>query len=201
MTLRFDPKKLRRLRVGPLAPHVDGFAALLSRIGYSLNTGRQKIGLVAALSRWLERRKIRLKELEERHIDAFLRARWRRVCPHHGDEATMAALLQYLRQSQVIPTPTPAPVSPTELDLLEQEYRSFLTQERGLVETTVTEYAFMVRRFLDFCFRNEEIRLKKLRANDVADFLLHGASHYSRGSVQLLTTVLRSFLGFLSSAD
>jgi len=35
MMVRFDPKaeELRHLRVGPLGPHVESFAALLSRLG------------------------------------------------------------------------------------------------------------------------------------------------------------------------
>ena len=41
MMVHFDPKaeELRHLQVGPLGPHVESFAALLSRQGY--NRGRR----------------------------------------------------------------------------------------------------------------------------------------------------------------
>ena len=53
MIVHFDPKteELRRLQVGPLGPHIERFAALLSRQGYCHSNGWQKIRLVADLSR------------------------------------------------------------------------------------------------------------------------------------------------------
>jgi len=49
MIVHFDPKaeELRHLQVGPLGPHVESFAALLSRQGYCPENGWQKIRLVA----------------------------------------------------------------------------------------------------------------------------------------------------------
>ena len=88
--------------------------------------------MVAALSRWLKQKRVALTDLEERHIDDFLRARWRRVSKRCG-EATLMALLQHLRDSQVIRTPAPEPLS--ELGQVEQEYGRFLTQERGLMQS------------------------------------------------------------------
>jgi integrase len=45
--------------------------------------------------------------------------------------------------------------------------------------------------------RSGRIYLKKLRAGDVTDFLLHDSSNRGQRSVQLTATVLRSFLNFL----
>lgn len=107
MLVRFEPQpeRLRRFHVGPLGPHIESFAALLSQRGYRLAVGWRKIWLVAGLSRWLERRHITLKGLEERHIAAFLQARWRRVSKRCG-EATLTALLQHLRESHAIRAPS-----------------------------------------------------------------------------------------------
>ncbi len=60
MMVHFDPKaeELRHLQVGPLGPHVESFAALLSRQGYCPENGWQKLGLVADLNR--ERRSLQL---------------------------------------------------------------------------------------------------------------------------------------------
>jgi hypothetical protein len=86
MLVRFEPpqERLRRFRVGPLGPHIERFAAFISQPGYRPAVGWTKIYLVAGLSRWLERRHIRLKDLAERPIAAFLQARWRRVSRRCG---------------------------------------------------------------------------------------------------------------------
>jgi len=178
-----------------LGPHLDNFAALLTQQGYCSQAAWAKVQLVADLSRWLEQRHIRLKQLDERRIDAFFRARWRRVSRRSGDQATMTALLQHLRQSHTIPIPSLAPRN--DLDLLEHEYASFLIQERALMPASVEQYVIVVRRFLAHCFPRRKSHLKKLCPNDVTDFVLHDTSNRGRRSAQFMATVLRSLLSFL----
>src|SRR6266446_1676420 len=105
MIVLFDPQpeELRSLHIGPLAPHIESFASLLSEQGYCRDNGWQKIKLVADLSRWLQQRHIKLKQLEEGRAAAFLRARWKRVSRQSGDQITMSQLLRHLRRSQAIP--------------------------------------------------------------------------------------------------
>ena len=51
---RYDSApRARRLGVGPLAPHIDGFSALLAQDGYAPATVRGKRQLIDELSRWL----------------------------------------------------------------------------------------------------------------------------------------------------
>jgi site-specific recombinase XerD len=197
MLVRFEPKseKLRRFLIGPLGPHIEGFATLLSQQGYSPAIGRRKIWLLADLSRWLERRRIRLKCLEERHIDAFLKERWKRVSKRRGEATTIIALLQYLRASHIIRTPAPAP--PNDIGLVEQEYKSFLTQERALAQNSVNLYLRIARRFVSHHFQGGKLRLNTLVAKDVIDFVLYVTTQRGRWSAKSMTTALRSFLGFL----
>ncbi len=91
MKVHFDPKaeELHRLQIGPLGPHVESFAALLTRQGYCRDNGWQKIRLVADLSRWLQQKGIGLRQLDERQVSAFFHARCKRVSHHSGDQATM----------------------------------------------------------------------------------------------------------------
>src|SRR5258707_227932 len=139
------PERLRRFLVGPLGPHIESFASLIAQRGYRPAVGWRKVYLAAELSRWLERKHVALKDLEEGHVAAFLHARWRRVTKRCG-EATLAALLQHLRESKVVKPSAPVPIN--ELGLLEQEYGRFLTQERGLMQSTVDLYLRMVRPFV-----------------------------------------------------
>jgi site-specific recombinase XerD len=197
MIVRFDPQpeELRSLRIGPLGPHIESFASLLSQQGYCRANGCQKIKLVADLSHWLQRSHLKLKQLNEGRTDAFLRARWKRVSRQSGDQITMTQLLQHLRQSQLIPDRSMT--CPNKIEKLEQEYRSFLLQERALAQVSIEQYANVVRRFLGHRFQAGNLRLEKLGAKDVTEFVLRDSSNRGRRSSQLMATVLRSFLDFL----
>jgi site-specific recombinase XerD len=197
MIVRFAPKpeELHRLRVGPLGPHIESFAALLSRHGYCRVNGWQKIKLVADLSRWLRRRRIRLRQLNERHTNAFLRARWKQISRKGGDQITMCQLLGHLRTGRIISDGSP--VLRGDIDWMEQDFRNFLLQERALVPDSVDQYSAVMRRFLSHRFPNGKVRLKRLCAKDVSKFVLQDTATRGRRSAQLMATVLRGFLSFL----
>ena len=198
MTHYFYPEHedLERLRCGPLGAHLDGFADLLVEQGYSRPFGRQKIRLVADLSRWLEQKYIRVEELTERFIAAFLKARWRRLRRRQGDQSTLAALLRHLRHAEVIPAIV-SPVSDAPSDRLERAYARFLIQERGLSQSTLHNYLPTARRFLACRFGAGRMYLNRLRPQDVAAFVLRDTTTLSRKRVQLTSSALRSFLWFL----
>jgi integrase/recombinase XerD len=198
MKVHFDPKveELRRLQAGPLGPHIESFAVLLSRQGYCRDNGWQKIRLVADLSRWLQQKGIGLRQLDERQVSAFFQARCKRVSRHSGDQATMTSLLQHLRRSHAVPVPPP-PAARNDIELIERDYSNFLLQERSFMPASVGQYVPAARRFLSYRFPSGRVRLKKLRAKDVTDFVLHDSANRGRRSVQLAAAVLRSFLSFL----
>jgi site-specific recombinase XerD len=69
---------------GPLASHVGGFAAQLSRKGYAQNTVRAKCDVLADLSRWLERHQLTLAALDEGRLRQFQPTRRRRDKARRG---------------------------------------------------------------------------------------------------------------------
>ena len=87
----------RQSCTGPLASHIEGFAAQLSRKGYAQNTVRAKCDVLADLSRWLERRQLTLAALDEGRLRQFQVIRRRRNKGQRGDPATGQQLLEYLR--------------------------------------------------------------------------------------------------------
>ena len=121
-----------------------------------------------------EARQIRLNTLEQKHADAFLQAHWSQKSRRAGDQATMAALLCYLQRSNAIPFSRPAPCN--DIGLLEEEYKSFLLKERGLMQASVEQYVVVVRRFLSYRFPRGKLRLKRLKAKHVTNFVLHDTS-------------------------
>lgn len=197
MNARFNPQAedLQRLQVGPIGPHLQSFAALVSQQGYCSVNGWLKIRLVAKLSRWLHQRRIPLNELNEARIAVFLNARWQHLARHSGDQITMTLLLRHLRQAKVV---APPPLTNgSDLELMILEYQGFLLSERSLMPSTTGRYLEVAHRFLSRRFPDGKLYLKKLQARDVTDFVLHDTSHRGRRSAQLMATVLRSFLSFL----
>jgi integrase len=120
----------------------------------------------------------------------FLGWRWRHYVYHSGDKCTPALLLQHLRKLDVLPPPTPVPLTP--IDVMERAYGQYLRQERSFMSGSVGQYLTVARRF-----RDGKIRLNELHTKDVSDFILKDSSIRGRRSAQLMTSVLRSFLNYL----
>ncbi len=190
-----SPDALREYRFGPLEAHLQSYADLLCRHRYCNEAGWNKLRLVGAFSRWLGRKQVDLAILDEQHVAAFLSRRSTRVPRRSGDKAALALLLKHLRQSHVIPAcPVNTPTTP--MDVIEQSYRRFLLDERGLGQNTVKGYIAVVRRFLEHCFPNGQTNIGKICTKDIVAFVLHDTTSRGRKACQMATTVLRGFLRF-----
>jgi site-specific recombinase XerD len=186
-----------RLRCGSLGAQLDGFAGWLSEQGYAKHTGRQKIGLVAHFSRWLGRQQVGVKDLNEEQVAEFLKVRKKRGLLRRDDQPTLAQLLGYLHEADIIARPASA-VSDTPMDHIIQGYAQFLTYQRGLNPVTIDNYLPIARSFLEARFGAERICLDKLRIPDVTGFMVRDGATFSPRRAQLTACVLRSFLGFLT---
>ena len=181
---------------GPLASHIERFAAQLSRKGYAQNTVRAKCDVLADLSRWLERRRLSLAALDEGRLRQFQATRRRRGKARRGDPATGQQLIEYLRDRDDIA------VAAQRIDRapaagLTREFEEFLHTERGLSRSTVVSYLPIVRCFLDERFGRKALRLVQLRPQDLHGFILREIQRVSRSHGKRTITALRSFLRFL----
>jgi site-specific recombinase XerD len=190
-----DPRSQQRLFCGPLASHFDGFAALLAAEGYARATLKDKLRLVAHLSRWLQQQSLPLTALDEQCVTQFL-ADHRCHQIGHGAEATCRRLLSYLRELGSIPPPV-AIIDDTPLKRIEGDYRHYLAAERGLAVATIANYIPTVRLFLKEHCAATQVSLSEISSQDIHRFLLHHAPAVSRGRAKLMVTALRSFFGFL----
>jgi site-specific recombinase XerD len=188
--------KLRPVHSGPLGPHLDGFAIWLGAHGYSPSTATRKIRLVGWWSRWLEEREIGLAQLHEQRIGDFLKRRSWRVGWRNQVRYTRAQLLQHLRPAKLAPV-GPPPASECRMNPLMREYERFLDQERGFSQASLRSYRPVARHFLSEVFGGGTLRLRKLGAAQISQFVLRATDTLSPKRVQLTTSVLRSFLGFL----
>lgn len=181
---------------GPLAAHVGGFTAQLSRMGYAPNTVHAKCDVLADLSRWLGRRQIPLAKLNESRLIQFHEARRLRNRVRRGDLATGQQFLAYLRNRGDIPPAAPR-IDRTPSSRLILEFEAFLDTERGLSLSTVVRYQLVIRRFLDERFGCKVPHLGQLRPQDLHDFILREIQRVSRNQGKTVVTALRSFLRFL----
>lgn len=181
---------------GPLASHVEGFAAQLLGKGYAQNTIDAKCNVLADLSRWLERRQLALAALDEGRLRQFQVTRRRRNKVHRGDPATGQQLLGYLRDRGDIAAAAQK-IDRSPVACLTRDFEAFLYAERGLSRSTVVSYLPIVRCFLDERFGRGALRFNQLRPQDLHGFILREIQRVSRSHGKGVVTALRSFLHFL----
>ncbi len=84
------------------------------------------------------------------------------------------------------------------LDVLREQYRSWMVRERGLAESTVQRYDNTARRFLqEQAVRDGTLMPALLTGSDVNAFLLRECARVSAGSAKGRVAELRSILRFL----
>ena len=85
----------------------------------------------------------------------------------------------------------------TAADELLEQYRRYLTVERGLAAGTARGYVDIVRPFVESrVTETGEVELWDLSPADVLGFVLAETGRRSRKSAKLLVSALRSLLGF-----
>ena len=185
-----------RVRVtGPLEPFAGGFIAELEEAGYRPAAAAVQLRLLAHLSRWLAREGLAPSELSELEVERFRREYVVRYASLRGLAVRMAPLLGYLHERGVMPVAELVPLTAAG-DLLEQ-FRRYLTVERGLTAGTVRGYVDVVRPFVESRVTSAgEVELWELTPADVLGFLLAETERRSRKSAKLLVSALRSLLGF-----
>jgi len=191
-----DSKLLYRGRCGPLGAHLDDFANLLLRQGYTRSAGRDKLRVVLQLNQWLEARQLQLQGLDEKRMRAFQTGRRRQRRSAHSEVSTLALLLDSLRCAHVIP-PAVQPATRDPLGLLIGDYEQFLQHERGLSLKTLAHRIPIVRHFLSVQFKSGLVRPNRLRAQHISHYILREARNQRQDRAQLITGTLRSFLDFL----
>jgi integrase/recombinase XerD len=179
----------------PLGPYLDSYAAEMGRDGYPRQTVESQTCLIADFGRWLTKRQITVQEVCAELFPPYLRERARRRRPTGSESRALRRLLDLLVREGIIPEPaTPAE---TPADRLGIEFRFYLQQERALASTTQYYYLTFVSEFLRERFGAGPVDLSCLRATDVTGFVQRRAMTIQSRRVQLMTTALRSFLGFV----
>jgi len=186
----------QHLHAGPLVPHLDAFAAVLSGQGYSRSTTKVKIRAISKLSQWLQKRHLVVEDLNESCINKFIRYRKKRNRLRSGDQLALKQFITFLREEGILSAFVPE-IKASEIQRIENSFAQYLQQERGLSQVTLDNYLPTIRRFLTERFRKRKIIFEKLCTQDISKFVLRYAHTMSPGRAQTMVNALRSFFRFL----
>ncbi|MGW0632159.1 tyrosine-type recombinase/integrase [Streptomyces sp. NPDC002758] len=107
----------------------------------------------------------------------------------------MMPLLTFLREVALVPAPQ---VVPSPLEVLLEQYRSWMTRERGLSAATMLRYENTARRFLaEQAMPGGVFTPSGLTGADLNAFLLRERARVSAGSAKGRVAELRSLMRFL----
>lgn len=191
-----DFRTAPHLHDGPLGVYVDDFAALLQEQGYSSQSACMQTRLVADLSCWLQRQGLGANDVSPQRFKSYLKYRRHHLRPNRGDASALQKLISLLRERGIVCRQRCRAIQGPR-ELLEQAFEQYLSLERGLSQATVVNYLPFVRQFLLERFGSGRIRLSKLCAADIIDFVQHHAHDFSFGRTKLMLSALRSFLRHL----
>ena len=185
-----------RLCGGPLSAYIASYRAKLEDLGYTPITVLSYLRLFAKFDLWLSRRRQRLRRLNEKDADRFLkRLHARHPAVRRGSRSVLRLVLKLLRDVGVV-APKREPIASSPAQRLANEYRVFLKEERGLDRSTIYHYSSHIDRFLEEHFGAGRVNLRALGAREITAFVRRQAPRYGRGQAAQMVTGLRSFFRF-----
>lgn len=187
---------LSRVPEGPVAPYLGMFADSLDATGYSVKWIHRHVLLGACFSQWLGHKAVALQDITSDHLTRYLQFRARRLRPRCDDRGALAHLVDFLRREGVVPEERLAVPEPSSVDHCVSAYEVYLREGRALATATIVNYVPFVRDFLKHRFGAGSVKLSCLSAADVVRFVRYQAPRLHRKRAKLMTTALRSFLGY-----
>lgn len=189
---------LVRSATGPLSPHLPAFVTSLIDQGYAVVCVRAKAWRAAEFDAWLDVQGVGLSEVQDAHVEAFLRRPYRprsdcRDTPRRHEPPAVRQLLRYLRAQGLCAVP---PLAVTPANELAASFAEHLQHERGLAASTIGHYRTLAREFLEHRFGRGDIDLGAIRATDVIGFVRREARRLRSRSLKHVVNGLRAFLRY-----
>src|SRR2546428_5805121 len=189
-----DPRIRGRASAGPLGPYVEAFASRMQEQGFSAGYAREQVRVVAELSWWLEQQRVRLRDLAEVHLTAFVARAWR-PSKRRLDHALVQRLLGEWRHAGIVATS--APVLRDARTPIEHAFAQSLRDERGLTAATQQAALRVVRQFLAERFGDTRVVVGTLEASDLTGFVRRHLEAHGPRNAGTFVWALRSFVRFL----
>jgi site-specific recombinase XerD len=187
---------LSRAPDGPLVASIGAFAKSLTEQGYALFSIRRHVLLAAGFSHWLKRNGVSLQHICSDHTLQYLHYRARQLRPRSEDAPALKHLMDFLRGAELIAAEKISARTLTPVERCTQAYAQYLREARALTEATIINYRPVIDRFLNNNFNSGPVKLSRLTACDVVQFVKNQAPQLHRESAKRLTIALRSFLRY-----
>jgi len=183
--------------VGPLTAFAPGFSAELVARGYRPRSAAAQMALMADASRWLAGHGLDERDLSEARVDELVAHRRVSGPATLLSSRAMVPLLEYLRSVGAAPLAVTVPAATAAEELVER-YATYLSDRRGLARSTVRNYVWVARVFLDWREATVgALELERLDAAAVSEFVLEQAARSCVGTAKCMVTRLRVLLRFL----
>jgi len=194
-----SPVTRQRLRSGPAADHIDGFADWLHRHRYSPITIDTTLRSLAGWTDWMRAAGFTEHDMLagfascSAELQTHRRVRYGRG-PNDHSLAAAALFIRFLREQGVLPPPA-APPSPADLWPVIGEFRSWMRLHRGLTETTLDVYQAIFVELL--AARGSDPHL--YTAEVLRDFVLERARRHGISRAKTVVVAVRALLRFLGA--
>jgi integrase/recombinase XerD len=181
--------------VGPLVDHLDEFVASLTHQQYVPAVVYVKALHALAFDRWLAKRRVRLADLGDIHIERFQRRSRRRhqsICTEtrRRERYDVSDVLQFLRARGVCKT---ADIDPVPADVFVLGFEQHLQHHQGLTPATIETYSRFASQFLHERFGTGEVNLRLLRPSDPIEFVQGRAKRMQPPALKCVVNAMRSF--------
>ena len=195
-----SPTRLKQLRRGPLAPHLDRLAVELRSSGYRHSTAASILSMVGQFSLYLHQRQLEIRDTDEALGERFIEEELRAFGDYKSAPNMLWHLLGYLRRQALIPPLPESSDEPSAIDELIARLRRHLRQVRGLSESSCTQQGIHVRRFLDWHVdRHNGLAIGHIDGPEILEYVSYACNlrPESRSWPCHVTSSTRSFLRFL----
>ncbi|HUD57569.1 MAG TPA: tyrosine-type recombinase/integrase [Terracidiphilus sp.] len=194
-----SPVTQRRLRTGLVADHIDGFADWLRLHGYKPISIANSLRSLAGWADWMRAAGFTAQsvlpgfEACKMALQTQKRALHSRGPNHHSLTAA-ATFIQFLQQQGKLP-PTVPPPSITDRWPVLGEFRLWMRQHRGLTETTLDVYQWILVRLMDVLGDDAS----SYSAETLRAFVLDQAYPHGTYRATSIVVAVRSFIRFLAA--
>jgi site-specific recombinase XerD len=194
-----SPITRHRLRSGPAAEQVDGFAAWLHCRGYTPASLESILRSLAGWSDWMQSAGFAMSDCLDgatacaTELQAGGRVRYRRG-PNKQSLTSAALFIRFLREQGLLPPPA-TPASPLDLWPVIRAFRLWMRQHRGLTETTLDVYQPIIAELLAALGSDTHL----YTAEALRGFTLERARRHGLRRAKTVVVAVRTFLRFLSA--